>query len=330
MKNILKKTVPLLLVIFLLAGCGARKSVVTERAVEVEEPAVAYSTSGANGYVRDFAADEEAPAEAKEAGGTAALPTGRKIIRNADLSIQTREYDGFMTGLEQRVAAAGGYIESSYANGTGLSGKKKLRSAELTVRIPSENLDTFMDGVCEAGSVVSKNVYTNDVTANYVDTEARLNALRTERDTLMGLLEKAEKMEDIILIYERISDVTYEIESYESRLRTWDDQISYSTVTISVSEVARETVIVKETTGEEIQRRFSENWDDLCEGFRLFFIWFVSDLPSILLFLLFVFVLVMIVRAIVKRIRRKRAARKAAAAQARADAAQTPPAGEKK
>ena len=316
MKSLFKRILPFLLVLALLTGCGA-KSGSSRRSVEYEaEPAEA--STMANGYsykaARDEAADEELVVGAGEPqpvpGEKGTLPSGRKIIRNAELSIQTREYDVFMTDLESRVASAGGYIESSYTKGSSYNSRKNLRSASLTVRIPADNLDLFLDGVCENGNVLYKNIYTNDVTASYVDTEARLKALRTERDTLMGLLEKAEKMEDTIAIYERISNVTYEIESYESRLRTYDDQITYSTVTISIAEVERETVVVKETTGEEIARRFKENLQDVGDGLRSFGIWFVSTLPQILLTVIILLAVFLLLRLFIRKLLKKRRAKK--------------------
>ena len=132
------------------------------------------------------------------------------------------------------------------------------------------------------GNVTYRNIYTDDVTLSYVDTESHLKALRTEQETLLGLLEKAETVENIIAIQSRLSEVRYEIESYESRLRTYDDQIDYSTVYLNVSEVERETQVKEETPGEEISRRLSQNWEDLKEDVKRFGINFVSDLPYIL------------------------------------------------
>ena len=310
-----------LLIAALLTGCSAK----TKKAdsydsgyyyAEPAEYAMADSAAG-SGYGRTYvmteAAEEEAaPAPnakgAKAEAGT--QPTGRKIIRNADLSLQTREYDTFMADLEGRIAACGGYIESSYTSGNSYSSRKTLRSAELVVRIPSDRLDGFLDGVCTIGNVLYKNVYSSDVTASYVDTEARLSALRTERDTLMELLGRAEKMEDVIVIYDRISEVTYEIESYESRLRTYDDQISYSTVSVSVKEVEREKVVEKEGTWEEIGRRIRENLEDIGSGLREFFIWFVSSLPRLVIWVLVCLAVYLIVRAIVRKRRRKKAEKK--------------------
>lgn len=340
MKKAIKRLIPLLLVLTLLAGCTPRRSTVTggstasyKRASSGAPAEYALADTAATDYgygvYYEVAEEEdvEAPAAAEPSpseNGTQ-LPTGRKIIRNAELNLQTREYDAFMTGLNSRIAGHGGYIESSYSNGSSYySTRKSLRSMSLTVRIPSDKLDVFLDGVCGMANVLYMNVYSNDVTASYVDTEARLKALKTERDTLMALLEKAEKMEDIITIYQRISDVTYEIESYESRMCSYDDKIAYSTVNISVEEVERETVVVEETAWQEIARRLGENMQDLGEGFKEFFISFVSALPQLVLTVLFFLVIYIIIRAIVKKSRKKAAAKAAKTPAAPAKTAEKP------
>ena len=243
---------------------------------------------------------------------TGAVP-GRKIIKNGELSIQTREFDEFLTNLNQSILGVGGYVESSSINGNSYN-RNRMRSANITARIPAETLDAFCDQVSELGNVTYKNLYTRDVTLTYVDLESHVKALRTEQETLMALLAKAEKVEDIITIQSRLSDVLYEIESYESTLRTFDDQIAYSSVSLSVQEVQRETTVEKETPWQEITRRFKENWDDVKEGATRFGINFVSDLPVILVWVVFLGIIALVVALVIKgtpKRREKRERRKA-------------------
>lgn len=210
---------------------------------------------------------------------------GRKIIKNGDLSVQTLEFDAFIESLNQAIARMGGYVQSSRVNNNTYY-RNRMRSADITARIPADRLDEFCDQISQIGNLTYKNLYTQDVTLTYVDLESHVKALRTEQQTLMELLEKAESVEDIITIQSRLSDVLYEIESYESTLRTYDDQIAFSTVNLSIEEVMRETAVEPETASEEIGRRFKENWQDVKEGLARFGINFVSELPVILLWVL--------------------------------------------
>jgi hypothetical protein len=301
--------------VFMFVGCSSKassarsdnyyaKSEAAYEPYEMEVPAAmaedaAYGNAKAAGKVST--ATTASNGESANLTGNAA---GRKIIKNGNMSIQTREFDAFMENLNQTILAMGGYVESSGINGNSY-GRNSMRSADITVRIPADNLDAFCDQVSDIGNVTYKNLSTRDVTLTYVDLESHVKALRTEQEALLELLRKAEKVEDIITIQSRLSDVLYEIESYESTLRTFDDQITYSSVHLSIQEVERETTVEKETAGQEISRRFKENWEDVKEGFARFGINFVSDLPIIIVWVLILggiaFIIVRIVKGGPKR-----------------------------
>ena len=294
----------------MLVGCGSKSSsarsdsyyyTTTEAAYEMEAPAAmaddGYRTEAkVAGKVSTAANTSSNAGESANLTGAAA---GRKIIKNGDLSIQTREFDEFLENLNRSILSVGGYVEASSINGNSYN-KNRMRSADVTVRIPAENLDAFCDQVSDLGNVTYKNLYTRDVTLTYVDLESHVKALRTEQQTLMELLERAQTVEDIITIQSRLSDVLYEIESYESTLRTFDDQIAYSSVHLSIQEVQRETTVEKETAGQEIARRFRENWEDVKEGAARFGINFVSDLPIIIVWVIFLGLIAFIIVRIIK------------------------------
>ena len=276
-----------------LGACASKKTATARAYDSYVEPEVAYEMEAPAAmadeayYGNAKAAGKVSTTTAKENGDSGNLTgavAGRKIIKNGDLSVQTREFDEFITNLNQAILSAGGYVEASSINGNSYN-KSRMRSADITARIPAENLDAFCDQVSDLGNVTYKNLYTRDVTLTYVDLESHVKALRTEQQTLMALLEKAETVEDIITIQSRLSEVLYEIESYESTLRTFDDQIAYSS---------------KETASQEIARRFKENWEDVKEGAQRFGINFVSDLPVILVWVVFLGIIVLVVVRIIK------------------------------
>ena len=316
----MRKIVSLFLALCLvLMGCSRKaenRSYAPEPAYdavyEAEAPAAMadeayYGEAKASGKVSTAATAVQENGDSSNLTGAAA---GRKIIKNGNLTIQTREFEEFMEGLNQAILALGGYVESSSIHGNSY-GKNSMRSADITVRIPAENLDAFCSQVSDIGNVTYKNLYTRDVTLTYVDLESHVKALRTEQQTLLDLLEKAQSVEDIITIQRRLSEVLYEIESYESTLRTFDDQITYSSVHLNIQEVQRETTVEKETAGQEISRRFRENWEDVKEGFARFGINFVSDLPVILVWVIILGGIAFIIVRIVKGGPKRRAKREA-------------------
>lgn len=239
----------------------------------------------------------------------------RKIIRNAELSVQTLEFDAFLEKLNTAVNEVGGFIESSDIGGRTYYNQSKLRSAYLVIRVPANRLDAFLNTVDGLGNVTSKSTGLRDVTTSYIDSEKHLEALRAEQSALMEILKNATTVEDIITVQDRLSDVSYEIESYESILRSYDDQIDLSTVRLNLSEVERETIVEPETFGQEVSRRFKESLQDVGDGFKAFGAWLFGNAPHIIVFLLIngaiALIIIFSIRGGIKR-RAKRRAKKLA------------------
>lgn len=299
-------------VILILSGCGAKYASTAEQTAS----APAMSPEGSNaGYYEEtgMAFDTaEAPAEeyvteeGKSISSTMGLDsvaaTSQKLIKTVSLSMETKEFDPLLENIRSKVEELGGYIESSEISGSSYYSVQENRYAWLTLRIPADKLEGFVTVVSELGNVTSKNESVEDITLQYVDVEGRKQALETEQARLLELLERAETMEDIIAIESRLSEVRYELQSYGSTLRTYDNQVNYSTVSIRISEVERVTpVIEKRTFLEEIQYRLSDNLYDIGQGIRNFVIWFISSLPYLIIWAAVIAVLVLVARKIIRK-----------------------------
>ena len=141
------------------------------------------------------------------ASGTApnTLQDARKLIKTVDLSIRTETFEEYLSVLDAAVISSHGYVEYSDIGGT------TQKWARYTVRIPVEHLDSFLEAISQKGVIAEKSTSQEDVTLQYVDTQAHVTALRTEEESLLRLLEQAESVEDIISIQDRLSGVRYEI-----------------------------------------------------------------------------------------------------------------------
>ncbi|MBR3298008.1 MAG: DUF4349 domain-containing protein [Clostridia bacterium] len=239
---------------------------------------------------------------------------GRKLIRDAELSIQTLEFDALLSELNRRTAELGGYVESSSTSGRSYYDARSLRRADIVLRIPSERLDEFLGAVNEICNVTSSFEKVQDVTSQYIDLEARLASLRTEYDSLLGLLEKADSLDSIITLQNRLSDVRYSIESYEAQKRSFDGRVAYSSVTMQIREVERETAVGKESFSGEVSRRFSESLSDIGGGFTRFAAWLLGEFPRILLVLIIAAAIVLAIVFLIRRLSRSTAKRESSSA----------------
>jgi len=318
----------------LLVGCGAAYGSIGDSAMPsmaesngsaasyTSESAVAggasYDTAYAeaegglydSGAAMDMAAD---PAVTPDEGGGAFtnLPQNRKLIKTVELEMETKEFERMMSELETRIQDMGGYIENLETyNGSVYSDYRSSRWANLTIRIPKEALNGFLQNMSEIGNVIRRSDNVEDVTLSYVDMESRRDTLKAEQARLLELLEQAETVEDMIALEERLSNVRYYLESMESRLRTVDNQVDYSTVYLNLSEVKELTPVEEKTDLQRITEGFAGSLKDIGNGVREGLIWFVVHIPYLVIWAAVIAALVLILKKRGKKRRAKKAAQK--------------------
>lgn len=250
-------------------------------------------------------ATEEGFDESGETGGTEAVrPQDRKLITTVDIQAETRDYDGFMSWIEGKTAQAGGYIESSDM----YSYNERERSCDLTLRVPADNLSGFLKEVGETCNIVQRSVKEEDVTLDYVDAESYRDSLLVEQERLMELLEKAESLEDIMSIEDRLTTVRYQLQNYESTIRVYDNQINYSTVHLSIREVVELTQPEPDSWGSRAIEGMKDNAKSIAIFFQELALAIVTHIPALLLAGV---VVVIVLLATAKHRREARARRKA-------------------
>lgn len=154
----------------------------------------------------------------------------------------------------------------------------------MVIRIPASALSGFVEHVNASANVTSSSESAKDVTLDYVDTEAKITALETEQARLLELLAKAENLNAILTIEERLSDVTYELERYASRLRELSNLVDYATVYLTIHEVEVLTPVEEPTVWQRISTGFNETLTDLSGKLTDLFVWVIVESPNILIF----------------------------------------------
>lgn len=237
--------------------------------------------------------------------------TSSKLIRTVNMSIETELFDDMDSAIKNRINEYGGYFESMSVTGTGKN--ENYRYGSYTIRIPAENLDAFIASIDGNGTIISQSESTVDVTLDYVDMEAHVESLRTEQEALQGMLAEATDLDTIIVLQNELSNVSYEIESYESQIRTMDNQVSYSTLYLTVSEVVTETPVVETRTmtfGEKLSESFVGSVNRIKEDVKSGIIGLAAALPHLIIFAFFVFIAFIIIKVSIRRYKKKHAVTK--------------------
>jgi preprotein translocase subunit SecG len=233
-----------------------------------------------------------------------ALQSQDKIIRTFYMDVEAQEFDSLITKMDSEINRLNGYVENSQIRGKSLLDSGGARFASITARVPRENVDEFVNVVGENANVTNKQESTENVTLQYTDMESRKKSLEIEQERLFVLLEKTETLDSIVTLESRLSEIRYELQNYETTLRTYDNKVEYSTVTLSVKEVEKftPTVEIKQTVGTRIKNGFSGTMYNISEGLKNFLVWFVVNLPYLLIWA----VIIIAIALVVTRSMRKR------------------------
>lgn len=274
-----------------------------------EEDAVADYDSAANMKMSSASLQERGDTGADSSGSdgqvdTSEIPDSRKLIRNVDLSFETTDFDTFVQDIQSKTTALGGYIESSDVSGNAYTDRR--RSAYFTLRIPKPQVDSFLSFAEGEANLTRKYEYTQDITLQYHDTESRKKALQAEYDRLLELMAKAESVDAVIAIEQRLSEIRYQLDSFESDLRRYDNQVDYSTVTVDVSETTVLTASENSGFWSRVQANLESNLEDLGDAVTSFLIWFLASIPVLLVLAILFFIIYRIVKVIRSRRKEKK------------------------
>lgn len=305
MKKIVALTLSLLLVAALLASCSAKST--NDSAADYAPESAGY---GGGAMTDNYASEESqvdyaaaADGDKREEQGGAEY--GLKIIRRAYLSIETLAYDESYSAIIAAAKEFGGYVSNQYTSGGYYYGSDRYntRYAELTLRIPADRYAEFIERGSSFGNVTSVSDSSDDITSQYIDTEARLTSLKAQEERLLAMLDRAATLEELILLEDHLSDIRYEIESYTSTLKTYENLVSYSTVTINLNEVSTITN-TSDTFGARIKSALSGSWHSLVAFLQNCMISIIYLIPYLIILCIGFF----FVRSIVRKRKAKRLA----------------------
>ena len=203
--------------------------------------------------------------------------TSPKIIYTANLTLECKDYDTARAALDAALNDAGGYLESS----SEYSDVGSSRSVNLTFRVPEENYQSFLDAVAQAGNVTYKSQQADDVTTQYMDVETRLANLEAQRTRLQELQAQADNLSDLLQIETSLTDVQSQIESWQSQLDWYSNQVQQCTVYVNLSEVQNYTPTDESFLG-SVGAAFAQGWSNFVSGLQQMAVWLAGAWPVVL------------------------------------------------
>ncbi|WP_325167391.1 DUF4349 domain-containing protein [Lederbergia citri] len=229
--------------------------------------------------------DGENADKAMEAKNTD-IKTDRMIIHQALLQVKVKKFESAQLNIEKKVKEYGGYIvESNIYRET-----DETVSGTIIVRIPEKHFQTFLnDTEKQAAEILGRNVTGQDVTEEYVDLESRLTSKRAVEKRLLDFMADAKKTEDLLKISSDLAKVQEEIEVLVGRMKYLENQTSFSTVEIHMTEtrVVIPGIDSKDlNTWEKTKKQFVDSMNFILAACSALVVFFVGNLPVIVLLLL--------------------------------------------
>ncbi|HEX7195428.1 MAG TPA: DUF4349 domain-containing protein [Candidatus Limnocylindria bacterium] len=218
------------MLMLIVAACGGQSGMAPGEAQAEGEATAARDALG--GAVED-AAGEPAASDAATGGGPQepegnAAPIEQRIIKTGEVTVQVADVPATVGRVRAFVLELGGYVGGSQA-GAGDEG------ATLTLRIPAARFDDALERLRALdGEVVAEATRESDVTRQVIDLGARIANLESSEASYRVLLERAERIDDVLAVQARLDGVRGEIEQLEAQLQEIEGDADLSTLTVSL------------------------------------------------------------------------------------------------
>ena len=189
-------------------------------------------------------------------------PIDRKIIRNGDFTIESKNPSDDQRKIASIAESLGGFVVTSefkQAASSDASGS----SVNVIVRVPSAQFDKAINEIIKTGSqIIYQKTSGKDVTEEFVDLEARLRAKHALENQYLEIMKRASKISDVLEVQEKLTDVRTEIERMEGRRRYLDNQASLSTINITLQSPAAIVAATQNGFWRSIKNSFGDGVDE--------------------------------------------------------------------
>src|SRR6266571_1780394 len=184
------------------------------------------------------------PDQSTGGGGVATNPSdvvppiqGPQVIRQAQLalSVKSGAFDSSLSTVRTLVEGMGGYVSGTDAQANP-QGNDGIRTGVISFMVPASKFDATIDALAGLGKVQNEHISGQDVSAQYVDLQARLANAEAQRNAMAALLQRAQSVNDIIAIQNQLGQITQQIEQLKGQIQYLDHNTSFSTVTVNIVE----------------------------------------------------------------------------------------------
>ncbi len=265
-----------LIMVVLLSSCSAQAPAEVEN--RLSDNVFSSSDSGASGYAPEVQSAEAPAASVPLAGGEAST-IDRMIIHNAYIEITVVDPQASSASIQRMAAEYGGFVIQSNINRVSQYiegyGYYYLSQATINFRVPADRLNDALDFVRSQVNdpdldIANESISGQDVTKEYTDLDAQLTSLEAAKATMVGFLDSAKKIEDVMAIYKEIQQLDSEIERIKGEMKYYEESSSYSSINVVITQSEEELNQIRKDLQEKLNQKEKEigsfdiaNWQPL-------------------------------------------------------------------
>ncbi|UZR93586.1 DUF4349 domain-containing protein [Chondrinema litorale] len=222
-------------------------------------------------------------------------PQEKKLIKTADIRYQVIDIEACYEKVKKLVADSNAVIFTSNQENYSYQ-----VSYNLVIRVENKKFEGLVESlVSYADFVNSKQINTQDVTEEFVDISARLNAKKKIEERYLEILKQAKSIEEILEVEKKLGEIREEIDATEGRLRYLSNQVSLSTIRLSFYQtIEQENTAITPGFLSRIGKGLNSGWD--------IFLDFIVSLSYIWPFIILAIIAFYIIKALIKRRRKKK------------------------
>ncbi|MBD8081251.1 DUF4349 domain-containing protein [Chryseobacterium caseinilyticum] len=200
----------------------------------------------------------------------------KKIIKNGEMTVQVGDITKSQSQIQSIVKNNQAYIQKETFRNSDMRDEM-----EFTIRVPHQQFESLINSFSDGfGTVTAKNIYSDDVTEEYVDISIKLENKKIYLEKYRDMLKSAKSTSDMLEIQENIRNLEDEIDVSEGRLKFIDDRVKYSTLNLTLfKEKVRSSTTSKVGFGSRFADSLTEGWN----GFVAFLLGLISLWPFFIL-----------------------------------------------
>jgi hypothetical protein len=149
--------------------------------------------------------------------------------------VKSGKFDSSLASVRSLVELEQGYVSGTDAQANPVT-NDQIRTGVITFMVPAAKFDETIDALTKMGTVQNEHINGQDVSAQYVDLQARLANEEAQRNAMLALLAKAQTVSDIIAVQNQLGQITGQIEQLKGQIQYIDHNVAFSTISVSLTE----------------------------------------------------------------------------------------------